>query len=134
MGSRDCSEGIQWVTIFRIMLAGLICVGYVAGWARVGQLREESRRLDRLIQAESVRQGELAHLRAEACDTHRLEAVAQTRGMVKAPVNGDVVVIAPLPDDTEADERTVEGADGEPVQAHEAGDAPSHVGARMLGP
>lgn len=133
MGSRDCSEGIQWVTILRITLAGLICLGYVAGWARVGQLREESRRLERLIQAEKVRQGELAHLRAEACDTHRLEAVAQTRGMVKAPVVGHVVAIEPLPDDTEAGERIVKGADGEPAQAHKATGAPTHVGAGMLG-
>ncbi len=133
MGSRDCSEGIQWVTILRITFAGLICLGYVAGWARVGQLREESRRLDRLIQAESVRQGELARLRAEACDTQRLEAVAQTRGMVKAPVVGHAVTIAPLPDDTEAGERIAKGADGEPAQAQKAGGASAHVGAGMLG-
>lgn len=133
MGHHDDDEGIQWVTICRIALAGLICVGYVAGWARVGQLREEGRRLERLIAAESVRQGELAHQRAEACATTRLEAVALAHSMVKAPVTGSVVAIAPLPFDPDEGERLAKGGEPVPQQAERTGGVPSHVGAGMLG-
>ncbi len=129
MGDRDHDVTIQWMTILRITLAGLICVLYVAGWARVGQLREESRRLERLIAAEAVRQGELAHRRAEACSTLELEAFAADRGMVKAPVLGRAVVIAPLPSGMSDGRHSVADATENRTRPGEVAQASGGVGA-----
>ncbi len=97
MGESDTDIGVQWEVVFRIAVVGLVCIGYVAVWARVGELSRESRRLDRLIASESLRQGELARQRAEVCNPAELEKLAPTLDMVKAPVNGRVVAVGALP-------------------------------------
>jgi hypothetical protein len=133
VGNLNQHQGIQWTTIIRIALAGAICVGYVAGWARVCQLREEGRRLDRLIAAEAVRQGELAHRRAELCNTIQLEEFALQHGMVKAPVTGHVVVVESLPDrDRPSEHMAWDAAPGR--TGTQASSPTPHINAGVFGP
>ncbi len=85
---------MQWSVLARIALAGLLLLCYISGWARMSELQSECRRLDRLIATETLKQGELARRRAEICDPARLELLAPSLGMVKAPVPGSGRVIA----------------------------------------
>ena len=72
-------------------------IGHVAVWTRVSHFSQESRRLDRLIAAETRIHSDLAQERAKICNATDLERFAFNHRMVKAPVNGYVIAVGSLP-------------------------------------
>jgi hypothetical protein len=114
VGVRDfqAGGGVQWSVLARIALAGLLLIGYTSGWARMNELHSECRRLDRLIAAETLKQGELARQRAEICDPARLERLAPSLNMVKAPVSGRVIAVRSVPAVEPSDTHVLNAAGG----------------------
>ncbi len=91
MGDGTLHVGIQWKTILRMSVVGILLIGHVTVWTIVSHLNQECRRLDRFIAAETRVHSDLAQERANICNATDLERFAATHSMVKAPVNGRVV-------------------------------------------
>ncbi len=122
MGDGTPHIGIPWKTILRITVVGILLIGHVAVWTRVSHFIQESRRLDRLIAAETRIQSDLARERAKICNATDLERFARNHRMVKAPVNGYVIAIGSLPAPDSSD-TTVASIQPSTPPAHVAGTA-----------
>ncbi len=97
MGDETLGVGIQWKTILRMSVVGILLIGHVTVWTMVSHFSQESRRLDRLIAAATEIRSDLAQERAKICNATDLEAFAVTQHMVKAPVNGYAIAVGSLP-------------------------------------
>jgi len=86
--------------------------GPVTYWLHLGLGTHERITQDRLIAAETLKQGELARQRAEICDPARLERLAPSLNMVKAPVSGRVIAVRSVPAVEPSDTHVLNAAGG----------------------
>jgi hypothetical protein len=85
-----------WRPLPVILLLGLLAILRVSSQARLSELDWESRRLERLMVAESMRRGELLHARSMLTSHARLSTVAAQEGMV-APRSVKPIRVGMLP-------------------------------------
>ncbi len=127
MVTRNPHIGTQWGVVAKIVIVGIVMIIYVACWARVDELSHESRRLDRLIAAETLRQGELARQRAVICNLAKLEKFAQPHGMVKSPIAPRQITVAALPEPDAPDALKARTSGIEPQKELAAQPAPAQA-------